>query len=156
MSALADFVLDRLAEDEVVAQSAPGNVWTAHTEDSIAGASVYDEQWVLLYPMHYFHDEPLSNRPGATGPAYIEESRDQLCAHIARHDPASALMDIRVKRNIVEWLNDTEQALDDDPNDDHMQGQFATLDFVVRSFAWLYRNHPEYREEFKTGGLDPA
>lgn len=98
---LAEFIAARLDEDEAAAEAAPGAAWTAHTEDDIAGASVYDEQWVLLYPERYDHDNALSNRPGATGPQYIQRARNELAAHIARHDPARVLREVAAKRAIL-------------------------------------------------------
>jgi hypothetical protein len=91
----------RLDEDEAEATAAPGEHWQAFTEDSIAGASVYDEQWVLLYPVRYDHDSKLSAKPDATGPQYIERARDDLAAHIARHDPARVLREVEAHRVLL-------------------------------------------------------
>lgn len=92
----------QLDEDERLALAAPGNSWQAQDDDSIAGTSVYDEQWRLLTPEHHGHDDPLSNRPGATGPAYVDAARDDLVNHIAHHDPARVLADVKAKRDILD------------------------------------------------------
>ena len=97
----AAFLAARLDEDEAAAKAAPGEHWKAFTEDDIAGASVYDDQWLLLYPERYDHDKPLSAKPGATGPQYIQRSRDALAAHIARHDPARVLREVAADRKLL-------------------------------------------------------
>lgn len=111
---LVSAIRERLDEIERKAETAPGSRWEATTDDSIAGASVYDEQWRLLEPNHYDHDNPLSNRPGASGPMYIERARDALVAHIALHDPSSVLRRVQADRRVLarHWpirdLEDTE------------------------------------------------
>jgi len=100
-SDLTRFLVAGLDEDEAAAKAAPGSQWHATDEDSVAGAAVYDEQWVLLYPEHYDHDNALSAVPGATGPQYIEHARDELAAHIARHDPARVLREVTAKQVIL-------------------------------------------------------
>jgi len=91
----------QIEADKAAAEAAPGDHWQSFTEDDIAGASVYDEQWVLLYPQRYEHDKPMSNRPGATGPQYIQRSRNELVAHIARHDPQDVIADCEAKLTIL-------------------------------------------------------
>lgn len=95
-------LIQQLNEDERLARAAPGHSWQAQDDDSIAGTSVYDEQWRLLEAEHHGHNDPLSNRPGATGPAYVDAARDDLVNHIARHDPARVLADVAIKRNLLE------------------------------------------------------
>ena len=51
----------------------------------------------------------MSAEPGATGPQYIERSRDQLAAHIARHDPARVLREVEAGRRILERHRDCVQ-----------------------------------------------
>jgi hypothetical protein len=153
---IIEFLTARLDEDEAMALAAPGNQWVAYTEDSVAGASVYDEQWVLLYPMHYDHDEPLSNRPGATGPAYIERSRDGLARHVARHDPAHVLADIAAKRAIIaqrEQVGLDIAMANADPrrqmNLPILVNVELVLDATIKHLASAYSDHPDYRDEWK-------
>lgn len=137
---LVAFIRDRLNEDEVAAKAAPGENWQAFTEDDIAGASVYDEQWVLLYPQRYEHDNPLSNKPGATGPQYIQRARDELAAHIARHDPARVLREVAAKRRI---LQARQEQIDDDPY------IWLAGDVLLRALASVYSDHESYRDEWR-------
>ena len=100
-SALRAFIEARLAEDERLAQSCtPGHPdWHAFTMDDIAGASVFDDQWRLMDCVLYDHNKPMSTKPGATGPAYIDT--DQVMVHAARHDPARVLREVAAKRAIL-------------------------------------------------------
>ena len=135
---ITEFLVARLDEREAAAKAAPGNAWVAHAEDDVAGASVYDEQWLLLNPTHYDHDEPYSSRPGARGPMYIERARDQLADHIARHDPAHVLADVAAKRAIVARA----EAYLHGPR--HLEAMAA-----VRHLAAIDADHPDYRQEWQ-------
>lgn len=148
---IVEFLEARLSEEQAIAEAAPGGEWTACTEDSIAGASVYDEQWVLLYPMHYDHDNALSNQPGATGPMYIERSRDELAAHIARHDPARVLAEIAAKRKVLEFW-----AIWNEPDSDgHLradtwaQATRHAIKIVMYQLALIHSDHPDYDERWR-------
>lgn len=116
--------------------------------DDVAGASVYDEQWVLLYPHHYDHDIALSAEPGATGPMYIERARDELCAHIAAHDPASVLARIAADRKILERI----QRITDIHRDG--SGSLGELSMVVEAKLMLhdlaspYKGREGWQEEW--------
>jgi hypothetical protein len=161
----------RLDEDEAAARQAPGENWRAFAESDVAGASVYDEQWVLLYPQHYDHDKPLTSEPGATGPQYIEQSRDELAAHIARHDPARALREVAAGRAI---LAEHYILTCDDRNPDyeefsvvpwgtkgdqssgcvtcHYYGMGGVKGYgtcrTMRALAATWSDHPDYRQEW--------
>jgi hypothetical protein len=135
-----EFLTARYDEAEATALAAPGMVWTACTKDSIAGASVYDEQWLLLSPVRYDHDNALSNKAGATGPMYIERAVDDLCAHIARHDPASVLADLAAKRAILARMVRYCWEPKDKPCGVCERIGCATL----RDAAQPYADHPDY------------
>jgi Family of unknown function (DUF6221) len=113
----------QIEDDKAAAEAAPGDHWQSFTENDIAGASVYDEQWVLLYPQRYEHDKPMSDRPGATGPQYIQRSRDELVAHIARNDPQHVIADCEAKLRI---LNKHRLAHKNDPDDDYSVGGYGS------------------------------
>ena len=163
MGDLVAFLKARLDEDEAAANAAPGERWQSFTEDDIAGASVYDDQWLLLNPAHYDHDNPLSNKPGATGPQYIQRARNELAAHIARHDPARVLREVAAKRAILE-LHKVETHYVESRDDDyrpikvpdvecHVCGWASDVDGsgceTLRIVASVYRDHPDYRAEWK-------
>ncbi len=71
-----------------VAKAATAGPWSTSGPDTIAQWTIYDHQWSVASATAYDHDQPLSNRPGATGPGYIDP--DANAAHIALHDPADA------------------------------------------------------------------
>jgi hypothetical protein len=156
--ALVEFLRARLDEDEAAANAAPGSTWTTFSQSDIAGASVYDEQWRLLSPAHYDHDNALGAK---RGPRYIEDARDQLVAHIARHDPARVLAEVEAKRRILDehtkdsicvdgrecckrCVVDIEIAWDE---------AFAAMEPIpcptVRLLALPYAEHPDYRQEWR-------
>ncbi|HMH90612.1 MAG TPA: DUF6221 family protein [Streptosporangiaceae bacterium] len=143
---LAAFVTARLDEDEAMARAAPGEHWRAFAEESIAGASVYDEQWVLLYPERYDHDNKLSVKPGATGPQYIERARDEMAAHIARHDPARVLREVTAGRRILELHLPDEDSPDADPDEPRCQRcqESAWPCSTLRALAAIWSDHPDY------------
>lgn len=147
MRAQAAFLNARYDEDEAAARAAPGNTWTARRRDDIAGASVYDEQWVLLYPQEYDHDKAMSGTPGATGPGYIQERRDELCAHIARHDPARVLADVAAKRQVVAHAEHWSATLRQTP--EGWTAETCTvyrmaMEWTLRLLALPHAGHPDY------------
>ncbi len=85
---------DRL--DTLLAEATPGP-WTNLGPDSLAPWTVYDRQWSIASTTVYDHNEPLSNKPGATGPAYI--NADANAAYIAAMNPL-------VGRYIATWLRE--------------------------------------------------
>lgn len=99
---IVEFIEAQLSKRETSAKAAPGEHWQAFTEDDIAGACVCDEQWRLFEPVRYDHNKPLSNRPGATGPQYIQHARNELCAHIAANDPAFVLRQVAADRLLLD------------------------------------------------------
>ena len=158
---LTEFLAARLDEDEAAAKAAPGCRWQSHAEDDIAGASVYDEQWLLLYPESYDHDNALSNKPGAAGPMYIQRARDELAAHIARHDPARVLREVEAKRKILADLpaySKQRRELRDHMylpenagyHSGHADGTDDASRYVLRQLATVYSDHPDYDEAWRT------
>jgi hypothetical protein len=146
---LIAFLNARMDEDEAAAKAAPGRTWRSFTEDDVAGASVYDEQWVLLYPERYDNDDKLSSRPAATGPQYIERARDELAAHIARHDPARVLHEVRAKRAILARHAPGGNSGTDCLwcSEDNAGYRWPCPD--VRSLAAVYSEHSDYRHEWE-------
>lgn len=154
---IAEFLTARLGEDEAAAKAAPGCRWQSHTEADIAGASVYDEQWVLLYPERYDHDNALSDKPGATGPMYIQRARDELVVHIARHDPARVLREVEAKRArlalMTEAVAEMDKLLADDTASKIDQamavGRARAATVAVKHDAAVYSDHPDYDEKWR-------
>jgi hypothetical protein len=130
---LADFLLQRIAEDEVVARAATRGAWTAVGTEFVDDAG-HPEEMTRGY-VDVFYD----------GPTVIEEIiRGADAMHIARHDPARVLAECEAKRQIVERWPDpfgqwtAEQA----------EAARAAKDFAVRALASVYADHPDYCEEW--------
>lgn len=137
------FVKTRIDEDEMLARRAPGERWKATLRDDIAGAAVFDEQWLLFEPTSYDHDEPMSTRPGATGPRYVQESRDELVRHIARWDPARVLRECESKRRLIRAVEDAMAGTENPSVDDRM-----AWSFLICNLATTWADHKDYREEW--------
>jgi Family of unknown function (DUF6221) len=100
--AAAEWLRGQIQADKAAAEAAPGSKWQSFTTADIASASVYDEQWLLLTPARYDHDNPMSSDPDVTGPAYIHRRRDQLAAHVAIHDPQDVIADCDAKLALLD------------------------------------------------------
>ena len=133
---LIAFLRARLDEDERIARApTPGHeIWAATETESVAGPAVYDDQWRLVSGPMYDHNNPLSNRDGATGPAYIND--DALMEHIARHDPARVLREVEAKRRIVAMY-------------ERGMGYDQALTDSLRLLALPYADHPDCRAEWR-------
>lgn len=152
-SALRAFIEARLAEDERLAlSSTPGHPdWQAFTMDDVAGASVYDDQWLLLSGNWYDHNKAMSSKPGATGPAYIDT--DDVMAHAARHDPARVLREVAAKRAILqryEIAGIGAEATAGTVLAGASRLRMATLDDVLLALASVWSDHESYRAEWST------
>lgn len=73
---------------ELAHKATPGP-WSTSGPDTIAQWEIYDHQWSVASATAYDHNDPLSNKPGATGPAYI--NADANAAFIAANDPATVI-----------------------------------------------------------------
>lgn len=158
MSDLMAFLQARLDEDEQVARAAPGVQWVHRVDEDISGAAVFDEQWTLVTPTSYAKhveqgNHPYSNKPGATGPRYIEDSRDDLVAHIARFDPARVLAEVQAKRALVEMHSGTHECVGwkyGEWNCVHVApGSAFELDPTLLLLASAYADHSNFNPEWK-------
>ena len=127
---LAEFLLQRIAEDEAVARAATGKYgrWELDDGDDL------DAYEVAVFP----------ERGGSTCIARTWPSADGLgdAQHIARHDPARVLAECEGKRQIVDAATVT--------IDIYRGG--TVLDFAwetLRHLALPYADHPDYREEWR-------
>ena len=119
---LTEFLLARIAEDEVVARLAQSVIagtdgdWQDVTQPLTLAKTLAGELWAQKY-----------------GYAY---------EHIARHDPARVLAECEAKRRIVEAHR--KQVEDDDPRAWIVASQIA-----LRSLAAVYADHPDYDEAWR-------
>jgi hypothetical protein len=109
-----------------------------------------DPDWwvspVTAAPGNYTVRSRRDNRPiarvqtldGDDIPAGILDG-DAVASHIARHDPARVLAEVKAKREIVRALED--QLRDDDTDE--------TANWMLATLAAIYADRPGYREEWK-------
>lgn len=147
---IAAFLAARYDEDEAAAEAAPGEEWHAFSDDDIPGASVYDDQWRLLDAVHYDHDNALSAKPGATGPQYIERSRDALAVHIARHDPKRVLREVAAGRKRLALHAGSHECPSEDDNCAWIDAEAICA--TVRADAEVFSDHPDYDRSWQPEG----
>jgi hypothetical protein len=159
MSALAEFLLARIYEDEAWALGAietPGAThwhWmNSDTDEPVIVEPLLDE--FIDYPSNgdslradlrtVEELKPVSWAGGRPLPDFVlqnaEEIRAAVAGHLARWDPARVLAECEAKRRIVKfaeyWLGATE-------------GMEA--EFVLGSLALPYADHPDYDEAWTFG-----
>lgn len=125
MSALTDFLLARIAEDEAVARAATPGVWIAGMESS----------------------DSLASRPMVAAGGQRDET------HIVRWNPARVLAECAAKRAIIAEHPIDMDAIEpgcrtcdsDSENDVWGNGPCATL----RALAQPYADRPDFREEWR-------
>jgi len=93
VTTLTEFLLARIAEDELVASKKVGTGF------------------------HHFVREPYPNKPGGRIGYWLEDWQStayiDITEHIARHDPARVLAECAAKRAIVEWHSDREDCCEE-------------------------------------------
>jgi hypothetical protein len=173
---LADFLLARIAEDEVVARAAiveteSGGRWWAvrdRNRDS-------DAEALALVKGENPLEEPGHDPTYALAAAHICYSDEpDVLLHVARHDPARVLAECEAKRRIVDFMLDEHGATIDGEwgcchsGADFRNGgrapeyegdEFETLPSdcpgakaALAGLALLappYADHPDYREEWR-------
>jgi hypothetical protein len=125
---LTEFLLARIAEDEVVTRAAWSRPWTYGNIESIAGGSLYDPD-VMIASIHWDNESTLPIRR----PIYEQEA-DANGTHMARFDPARELAECEAKRMLL-WLSE--------------HGCGGDYERVQRALALPYADHPDYLPEWK-------
>jgi hypothetical protein len=130
---LAQFLADRLDEDEAVARAATGDTWSRSS-----GASERSRGRVISW--------------GLTAVAATEHGPD--ATHIARHDPARVLAEVEVKRKQAAKHGDCGKGygICDDAgrawtNDDGSYSCSGLFD-LAEVYSW----HPDYAANVKSWG----
>jgi hypothetical protein len=90
------------------------------------------------------HGQWSMNRPYSD---HVCEMDSAAAGHIIRHDPATVLRDIAAKRRL---LNAAIMAWNEscNPVDEFWVGIAPTLITLVRNFAAVWEDHPDYRKEW--------
>lgn len=136
MTDLADFIRARLDEDEQTARAAKPGPWRVEEGRRDLTRWVANEERSLEIALGY-----VGNR-----------TQDDA-AHIARHDPARVLREVKAKRQMLGALESAEVALRNTESSTElselMTGARNSLRAVVRMHAAVYDDHPDYREEWR-------
>ena len=136
---VTDFMLARLAEDEITARAATDGPWKVDNEiyteyiGSPSGAVVSGSRW------------------GGEASVF-DNTADAI--HIARHDPARVLAQCAAMRKIVEQWQEGAGRLDDQGRPAYLFDPLASA--LLKSHAgWLrilasiWSDHPDWREEWR-------
>lgn len=83
---LADWLLERIAEDEALAEAATPGPWVVEYGRALRSASIPDDE--------------------EGGTTYFSIADKPDAAHIARHDPARVLAECAAKRRIISFYGD--------------------------------------------------
>jgi hypothetical protein len=129
---LADFLRERLAEDEALALAATPGPWEAAP--------------YLDYPAGVLQQvAPLESR--GLFDAADDFGTHADAAHIARQDPARVLATVAAHRAIVEQAIWEREHLSSAPEDPEEQRSLASLEWACRQLATIYADRD---------GFDPA
>lgn len=143
---LADFLLQRLAEDEAAARAATPGPWFSDTVYSTVTAAPYMSARAAYDADHWDGVDRF----------VVPESMDSAVsdvnlAHIARHDPARVLAECESKRAIVELHEQWPVLVGTEPTFDAEEGGSDLNQVTLRmskQFAWATER--EYRARFGT------
>ena len=121
---LAEFLAARIEEDEAAARGAGGEYWYTAVVPGESMRKSPDE------PTHTIIDSPKSL-------ITYEVCTDEMAEHIVRHDPERVLAECEAKRRIVRRHTLCDDTSFGEPCED------------LRDLAVPYRDHPDYRQEWK-------
>lgn len=147
---IEEFIEARLDEDEAIAKAAGGDRW-AYDNETRPGRILYTPQAANgeVY-------RPDSTREVSYGSgridhdyAYVTCDHEGLlpsvdaeeAEHIARHDPARVLREVKAHRGIVSQYRLLQPF-------DLPKSMLAAFELNVRVIARIYADHPDFREEW--------
>lgn len=130
---LTEFVTARLDEDEAAARDAL--------------RTVGEGAWVVVdlaeNGSRGWADVAVEGSGDQYGPDYVTSDRDGIgstkvptAEHIARHDPARVLAQVKAHRKIVAQVSDVAWA------------GYAVRDVVLGHLASIWSDHPDFREKW--------
>lgn len=145
MTALTEFLLQRIADDEAVAKGAidpepqTRTYYSGHTE-----VLADKGEWRLPDPADGMNECRIE---GVFMIIYDEGGHTRGQAeHIARHDPARVLAECEAKRRIVEW----HRCLDDwEPRGACNDCADTFPCRTLRALATIHADHPDYDESWR-------
>jgi hypothetical protein len=131
---LVAFLRARIDEDEQIARAATPGPWrhdpTKHHH--IVGTPLFEEA--------VFAGERGASAVCVAGTGETDDRQSMAdAAHIARHDPARGLREVRAKRGALAMIV---HLLADDDTDE-------TARWMLCLLAFPYADHPDYRDEWR-------
>ena len=123
---IVEFLRARLDEDEAAARKASPGGWTFGTVESVAGGMLYDETRTIG---DVYYEQPRDH-DGSIVRHLLSDEANANGTHIARHDPARVLREVKAKREILK----------------HYDPPAAPF---IRAMAAVYSDHPDYRDEWE-------
>jgi hypothetical protein len=136
---LTGFLLARIAEDEAAARAATSGPWRYdHSENrwSLGGSG---------------EDAGIAHASWEGG-----DGTGADLTHIARHDPARVLAEVEAKLRIVENTIAAARVASESPpeeqisaSDGPMVAYWRGQDWVCKTLAAVYADHPDYRDEWR-------
>ena len=148
---LDEFLRARLDDDEAAARAASPGGWQYGDVESVAGGMLYDTTRTIATMLY----EQPEDHDGSIVRHMLSSEADANGRHIVRHDPARVLADVTAKRLILDLRYSTQLQADragSDPTHPFVitfRSQLITYDAVLRTLATAYRDHPDYRDEWK-------
>ncbi|MFI0480875.1 DUF6221 family protein [Actinomadura sp. 9N215] len=125
---LVEFLRDRLARDEQIAQACAGAPWKAEPSGTI--------------------NTDAADQDG--GPAFVATAENGAYAeHIARHDPSRTLREVAAARQIIDDHEKGTWLLGQGHGTPELDAAHAVRESVLRLLALPYAAHPAYREEWR-------
>lgn len=123
---ITEFLEARIAEDEAIATAAAPGPWIWKGDASEDEASLYDSNDDLVLSAYGMHSQ-----------GFLECSGENA-GHITRHDPSRVLAECAAKRAIIELSA-------------NWDGYTRNID-LLRAVATVYKDHPDYQQEW---GISP-
>ncbi|WP_344596256.1 DUF6221 family protein [Actinomadura vinacea] len=126
---LVEFLRARLAKDEQIARACDGASWAASPSGTV----------------HL--DTPDG---GPSEPRFVASVENGACAeHIARYDPARALLEVAARRRIIDDYEKGAWVLEQGHRTEAGEAAHAARLETLRLLALAYAQHPEFRPEWR-------
>ncbi|MFI0370853.1 DUF6221 family protein [Actinomadura sp. 1N219] len=125
---LVEFLRDRLARDEQIAQACAGAPWKAAPSGTVNTDTAED----------------------GGEPAFVARAENEAYAeHIARHDPSRTLRQVAAARQIIDGHEKEAWILAQGHRTPEAEAAHAARESVLRLLALAYAAHPAYQEEWR-------
>jgi hypothetical protein len=151
MTSLADWLLERIAEDEAIANAAETKSWYTDRDKPGWEDSEYMRDSADVVSRDGGDSVDVEFRDGDMR-IYDEGGHSWREAdHIARHDPARVLAECDAKRRIVDDLELAEISESSPARHYEKAAPYVTdrLRRVLMHLALPYADHPDFREEWR-------